>query len=158
MAGGRPGASPAEAELWRLLSHARSCDGLKPNASGKLAACETCIHIDRWLEDGATYFADDPVLRIATLDKALVAVMKQAERISGALEGSVMPASTRNAAVQLVEWLEKTRRILTLPITDFPGYEPPVKPTTPVVPDSGRTRVRTAVVLDFLTTKARSSS
>lgn len=125
MSGGRPGSSPAEAELWRLLSHARSCDGLKLADSGKLVPCPTCKHIDRWLEDGSTYFADDPVLRMKAVDTALENVTRQADRLAKFLESSSLPASSRAVAVQVVEWLVKTRTLLTLPITDIPGYTPP---------------------------------
>lgn len=142
MSGGRPGSSPAAAELWRLLSHARGCDGHREDPeTGRLVACKTCKHIDRWLDDGSGYFADDPVQRIDALGKALDVVIRQADRLASFLElgGS---KSTRDCAIQLVEWLQKTRTILTLPITEVPGYTPPAKPVGFVAPSSTRPRRR----------------
>lgn len=142
--------------MWRLLHHARSCDGVRRDPlSKKLVACPTCNLIDRRLEDGSAYLAEDPALRLAAIDKALVAVLAQQQRLTALVEASPLPQSARAMAYQLVDWVARTRTLLSLPITEIPGHEkqrPPVvrprkterpsptrtprPPRTPVVPGS----------------------
>lgn len=119
----RAEAPPEVVELWRLLSHARSCDGFKLNPLGKMVPCHTCNTIDRRLDDGAGYFADDPIRRLRALDQALEATLAQALRVAAALEGASLPSSTRAASHQVAAWIARTRTILTLPITEIPGAE-----------------------------------
>lgn len=121
--GGRPATSAIEVELYRLLAHARGCDGFRQDeTSGKIKPCSICNAIDRRLEDGTPYFADDPVFRMQSVDRALDAILKQQRRLSEHLEGAMVPHSTRQTALQLVQWVDKTRNILSLPITEIPGY------------------------------------
>jgi len=100
--------TPSEMELLRLLQHARGCDGF--------ADCEICKSIDLRLGDWP-HGTEDPAIRLQRVDAGLVACLKQAERLYEVLEGSPLPASTRQVAVQLCTWLGKTRELLVMPIT-----------------------------------------
>lgn len=136
--------------MWRLLHHARSCDGVKRDDSGKLVACSTCSMIDRRLEDGSAYLAEDPAHRLEAIDKALVAILAQQQRLAAAVETSSLPHSARAASYQLLDWVARTRTLLTLPITEIPGYDrhrPPPQPRRRPVPPKPERPKRTAVVI-----------
>jgi hypothetical protein len=125
---GRPNTTALEVELWRLLNHARSCDGVKLSEKGKLVACPTCSSIDRRLEDGTAYFADDPLLRLEQIDKGIVAILRQAERLDSALVPVSVPHAIRSTSGQIVEWLGMLRSLIHMPVTEIPGYQRPPRP------------------------------
>jgi hypothetical protein len=110
-----PKPSATELELMRMLAHARSCDGVD---------CSKCRRIDLRLEDWP-HAVEDPAARLERLDKALVATRELAERLYLALEGTSVAPGTRRVAAQLVQWLDRTREMLTLPLTAGDGVVPP---------------------------------
>ena len=100
-------ATESEAELLRLLSHTRGCDGTK---------CSTCRQIDLRLLDGVQHATSDPALRLSAVGSVLVQMRVQVERIFLVLEGAPVPASTRRAVHQLTEYVDAATQALRLPV------------------------------------------
>lgn len=100
-------ADEREAELIRMLFHARGCDGIK---------CAFCRKIDLRLQDGGAHVAEDPTLRFSAVDEHLSRIYIQVERIYGVLEGAPVPASVRSAVHQLSEYVVVTRNLMRLPV------------------------------------------
>lgn len=126
--------SPEVAELLRLLNHARACDGIR---------CSTCNAIDQRLLD-APHATEDPEARLDACEHALRQCAQAAERLWGALEGAPVPASTRRAAAQLGEWIERARGLLRMPVT-VEG-RPPLQ-AVPDLPEPALPQPATLVVM-----------
>lgn len=99
--------SPAEAELLRLLAHARACDGIR---------CSLCDRIDSRLQDGLPHAGDDPTIRFSDVDAALATIGQHLEQFYQRIEGAPLPPGALRFLSQAIEWCDRTRQLLRLPV------------------------------------------
>jgi hypothetical protein len=99
--------SAVEIELLSLLSHARSCDGIR---------CKMCSEIDRRVGDGR-YGVDNPFERYAVATRAVTQVARDYERLTSILDAVSLQPGVRRAVHDHAKKLEQIGGLLRLPIT-----------------------------------------
>lgn len=98
----------AEAELLRLLDHARKCDGQQ---------CAICNRIDLRIADGIVHAGDDPMVRADAVESGLRQLSAHLENIYQRIEGCPLPPGMLRAMHLGIEACEKIRETLRLPLS-----------------------------------------